>query len=299
MDRIEQRSTSTEPMYWGNTAEDILDSLPPELSVRWRERMQNEGVTPGSAEAFVRSMLAEREKVRIPRFRSDRLRVLDRVPVGLVGKLERVDEHAVELDRGHWGRVMRCRVDDIEIKAGAPSGGRVLYKVLLGPPVGYHNDLQAEAGFLTELHALSEKRPELRVGVPAPYFFVSDPRREILAMEDVSHAVSIKNIMERGISIPPEFPLEDAFEAVRQFIDYMHEEGYYHRDLREGNIMLNLSARAGGSEPLAYVIDPGFCIRTFSEEVARKGMDKTPDNGMINIVEKSLKTHLKNRETEV
>lgn len=63
--------------------------------------------------------------------------------------------------------------------------------------------------------------------------------------------------------------------------------------------MLNLAATADGPEPLAYIIDTGFAIRTFSEEKAREGMDKTPDDGMINIVQQELIAHLRNRESSV
>lgn len=278
-------------------AEDLLESVPAEISARLRQRIKDERVE--DVEPFLRSLLAQRELVRIPRFRSERLRTLDRIPLGLLEKLKSLDEHAVELDRGHWGRIMRCMTDDIELKSGAPLGARVLYKILLGPVVGHHNDLESEAGFLAELRALADDRPEIRVGVPAPYFFISDPRIDILAMEDISHAVSIKNIMDRAIPVPATYPLTAAFDAVRTYVEFMHAEGYYHRDLREGNIMLNLGATADGSEPLAYIIDTGFAIRTFSEEKSREGMDKTPDNGMVNLVQKKLTTHLKNRESGV
>jgi serine/threonine protein kinase len=278
-------------------AEDLLESVPAEISARWRQRIKQEKIE--DIEPFLRNLLAQRELVKIPRFRSERLRTLDRIPPGLLEKLKSVDEHAVEIDRGHWGRIMRCNTDDIELKNGAPLGTRVLYKILLGPVVGYHNDLESEAGFLAELRTLAETRPEIRVGVPAPYFFISDPRIDIFAMQDISHADSIKNIMDRSIPVPATYPLTLAFDAVRTFVEYMHAEGYYHRDLRAGNIMLNLAATADGPEPLAYIIDTGFAIRTFSEEKAREGMDKTPDDGMINIVQQELIAHLRNRESSV
>lgn len=284
---------------WSDTVEDLLESVPAELAERWRVRLDTERVTEKDAEQFVRGLMAQRERFRLPRFRSEKLRTLDRIPTGLLEKIKDVDAHAVELDRGHWGRIMRCRADEIDLQNGAPLGKRVLYKVLLGPVVGHHNDLESESGFLAELYALASKKPDFRIGVPAPYFFVSDPRIDILAMEDISHAVSIKNIMEGQLAIPTTFPLGKAFEMLRQFVSYMHEEGLYHRDLREGNIMLNLSATESGEDPLLYIIDTGFAIKTFSAEQAREGMDKTPDNGMINIVEKLLKTHLQNRETGV
>lgn len=285
---------------WDDTVEDLLESVPAELALRWRQRLDNENIsTDEEAEQFVRGLMTQRERVRLPRFRSEKLRTLDRMPAGLLEKIKEVDRHAVELDRGHWGRIMRCKADEIELANGAPLGKRVLYKVLLGPVVGHHNDLESESGFLAELYTLTEKRPDFRVAAPAPYFFISDPRIDILAMEDISHAVSVKNIIENRMPIPETYPLGKAFDMLRQFISYMHEEGFYHRDLREGNIMLNLNATESDNEPLAYIIDTGFAIKTFSEAQAREGMDKTPDNGMINAVEKLLKTSLQNRETSI
>ena len=68
----------------------------------------------------------------------------------------------------------------------------------------------------------------------------------------------------------------------------MNKAGFYHRDLREGNIMIDPSPKKEGA-PTAYIIDFGFCTRATSSEAAYRNIDGARDNVIIKGVIKMLK----------
>lgn len=84
------------------------------------------------------------------------------------------------------------------------------------------------------------------------------------------------------------------------------QKGIYHRDLRDGNIMLNLGATIENGEPLVYIIDFGRSAHAHSDEhaYARKvSPDRTvfaypKDHGKLNEVQAVLEKHILNRDEE-
>ena len=100
--------------------------------------------------------------------------------------------------------------------------------------------------------------------------------------------------MTGNIDIPEDFDIEAAFTALRTFTQLMHEEGFYHRDLREGNIMLNVHRKAG--EPYVYVVDMGYSTQAFSDEHAYKDFTGPKDHVIMEVVHASLVAYVQRRK---
>ncbi len=282
--------------------EDLIQRFPNELRHRWREkvrklRTQDKEKSTDEQKQILLKALSDRKEVKVPRFRSPRILVLKEPPAEIILALRYLETGTEEVNRGSWGKILRCksrwRMPDSELYREE----EVLFKVPHGNiPEDLkalpHNDLQAEAGFLAEAHALSTANSKLRVGVPCPYFLVDYRGHKVIAQEDIAHAVSVKDIVNGKIIVPDSYPITEAFNAMQTFTDILHKAGIYHRDLREGNIMINLRATIENSEPLIYMIDFGQSIQAYSEEGSRRdGLDYGGDSAMISLVEKTLQNH--------
>lgn len=146
--------------------------------------------------------LRMRNKAKVPRFTSPKLRVSEIMPPQILGVLRDPEpgRFVIEVNEGNFGVLYVCREQPI-------TGHKVIYKVLKENPgqdlENYApNDLQSEASFLAEAHALSLEHADVRVGIPTPYFFVSHAGGDgikpidILAMEYLEDAFSAEDIMD-------------------------------------------------------------------------------------------------------
>lgn len=141
---------------------------------------------------------------------------------------------------------------------------KVCYKIIPDVRSEFYNqgncftDVAGEARFLEDLQGIDDD-----VRVPKVYGTISvyDPKRaDVLVMERLN-AVSVKDVVEMRASLPESFDMNSFFKKLSVFLKKMHDRGIYHRDLHEGNIMIDVTT----GNP--YVIDFGSSKKQyFSEE---------------------------------
>lgn len=267
--------------------EELVESFHKDLVATWRKKIAGKAV-PEQIAMLREGLKGRQEALKPKEYASENLRTIREVPRELRSRMRDIDAHSEEVDRGENGRIIRCLAQD-------PTRPNVVYKVLLRPPLPSQNSLRSEAAYQADLHSFSLGHPKLRVRVPKPYFFVSKNGIDAMAQEEVTSCISVKNILHQDIPIPLELDIDRIFDAAQKFVDEMHKEGFYHRDLREGNIMINLDPTATETDPLAYVIDMGHCTQAWSEEEAYRKLDAPRDNVILNKVKNML---LKRREIQ-
>lgn len=101
---------------------------------------------------------------------------------------------------------------------------------------------------------------KLGIRVPLPIFSTIDGNMEALAMERVN-GQSIKEIIEDDLGLPENFDLDNFFTELNDFLRILHTNRIYHRDLHEGNVMIDDKGKP-------WIIDFGDASRSFSEEEA-------------------------------
>lgn len=92
-----------------------------------------------------------------------------------------------------------------------------------------------------------------RARAPKAYACYEDKEDDgynFLMMETLS-AVSLDDILQGRADLPAGFNLAEFSKSLRDFVQKMHESGIYHRDLHEGNIMIDKTTGA------VYIIDFG------------------------------------------
>ncbi len=101
---------------------------------------------------------------------------------------------------------------------------------------------------------------KLGIRVPLPIFSMMDGNVESLAMERVN-GQSIKEIVEDDLGLPENFDLNNFFAELNDFLRILHTNRIYHRDLHEGNVMIDDKGKP-------WIIDFGDASYSFSEEEA-------------------------------
>ncbi|OGG59881.1 hypothetical protein A2765_04855 [Candidatus Kaiserbacteria bacterium RIFCSPHIGHO2_01_FULL_56_24] len=263
------------------TIEELIEKLPSEHEDKWRRVIAGRRIED-QITILQEGIKKRAESLKGRPYQSENLRIIQEVPHELLERMQDIEAYSEEIDRGSNGRIIRCLTQD-------PARPAVVYKVLLHPPIAPQNLLLAEAGYQADLHALSMKHPELRVRVPKPYFFVSRLGIDAMAQEEVTSCVSVKNIIDQDIPIPETLDIDRIFHFLAKFIERMHEAGFYHRDLREGNVMVSLDPSLPEEEPLAFIIDMGYCTQAWSEEGAYRNLDSPRDNVILHKVREMLK----------
>lgn len=259
---------------------DLLDLLPEEHLETWKRKIA--GKTIEEQMVILKDGIKRRAEVVKPiDYHSEYLRIAKELPRELLVRMRDMDRHSEEVNRGNNGRIIRCLQQD-------PTRRAIVYKVLLRPPMPPHNSLRSEAAFQADVHRLSLEHPEIRVSVPRPFFFTSKLGIDAIAQEEVTDCVAIKDVIDQDIPIPADLDIDAMFDELQRFIDMMHDRGFYHRDLREGNIMANLNPNPDPHEPLAYIIDMGYCTRAWSEEEAYRRLDAPKDNVILKKVKQML-----------
>lgn len=160
-----------------------------------------------------------------------------------------------------------------------------------------------EALFLMELQNIKSK-----VRVPIPLFSLEATIREeaagklvrksLICMERVE-GVSLKEVMEGKMKLPESFDLPMFFNHLTEFVNKMNMEGIYHRDLHEGNIMVDLETG------MPWVIDFGLSRKKYLTDenpyeteinVKNKVFTFKNDLDEVRRVEKSLREHIDNHK---
>jgi hypothetical protein len=258
--------------------ENLLESFPIENRRKLSERIS--GHTPAEQLAILQESLKKRrETLASPRYTSERLQMIPKVPDSVFEDSHIKNANAIEVGRGENGRVF-------EYAGGNGTGGSTVFKILLRPPMNHQNDLLSEAAYQADVAAWATDHAELGIGVPHPYYVAGSKKGYILAMEKVpGHSADIIHL--KRIRLPDGYDYGRLQSALETFVQRMNDAGFYHRDLREGNIMIDPNPAPGA--PLAYVIDFGFCVKAPNIEEAYQTVDGTRDHVMIDKVIRKLR----------
>jgi len=190
-----------------------------------------------------------------------------------------VKEKSDEVGRGFNGRV-------VEYQGGPDADSHIVYKVLTRAPIGEQNDLLSEASYLADLHALSESHKEDSVGVPKPFYCATLSNARVIAMQKVP-GLSIERIISDEIALSAEVNLDAIEEKLLDFVNHINESGFYHNDIRPGNIKLDLEIKDSAA-PIAYLIDTGNAKYHYT---AQGNIDNSKDRVMLKQVFQSLKNY--------
>jgi serine/threonine protein kinase len=114
-----------------------------------------------------------------------------------------------------------------------------------------------------------EKLKNLGAKVRVPKVYVSyengDAGYDFLMMESLP-AVSIDDVLQGRAELPKNFDLASFRDDLNDFVERMHSENIYHRDLHEGNIMIDKET----CQP--YVIDFGAAAEFYGQiEIGERG----------------------------
>jgi serine/threonine protein kinase len=147
-----------------------------------------------------------------------------------------------------------------------------------------------EMSFLDKLQGLDAK-----VRIPKAYACFEDDEKQnsdFLMMEALS-AVSVDDILQGRADLPANFDLASFRNDMIDFVQKMHKAGVYHRDLHEGNIMIDKETGQ------IYVIDFGAASEFYGEpdpgergpySIMKNGVERklTSDESMVKSVVKKL-----------
>ena len=120
------------------------------------------------------------------------------------------------------------------------------------PPESFVNTPEDELDIMTKIKNLQHQ-----VHTPKPCYanIIETSKRKYLVMEELK-AVSLRDILEGRAKFPKAFDFESFFRDIESFLEKIHNMGVYHRDLHEGNIMIDKKGKP-------YVIDFGTGVKTF------------------------------------
>ncbi len=260
------------------SVETLLDSFPEENRPRLVSRIQ--GKTPEEQSAILMSDLEKRKATLKPQaYRSERLTVLE-MDRALVTAPFDVRTESAEVGRGDNGVVF-------EYTRQERKGEVVVFKMFTRQTLPPQNDIFAEGAYQADVADFATRQRDLRVGVPQMQYIAKFAKGYGLAMEKVP-GHSIRDIQLGNISLPDDFDFDAVAESLGEFVTRMNEAGYYHRDLREGNIMIDPNPK-DSTAPRAYVIDYGLCIKAGSPEQAYQGVDGNKDYVTVMTVLQQLK----------
>lgn len=220
---------------------EILSKLPEELGDRFLDAHKEMSLSE-QYKALLELRSKRKESLETntgSRFNPDHVSVVESYPMAVVRLLERIEssEHE-QLGVGQAGRVI-----------SSVRYPNTCYKVMLPIdkipketiPIEDEADIQDGVASLGEVHG---------VRVPRVFSFINEKRARAITMERL-HAVSVRDVLRGKEVLPESFNPESFFESLRKFILYINEKGYYHRDLHDGNVMIDTET----GQP--YVIDFG------------------------------------------
>jgi tRNA A-37 threonylcarbamoyl transferase component Bud32 len=173
----------------------------------------------------------------------------------IVANIALVLEHAKPIGAGADGRVV------IDTRDAGRYNPEICYKFALEETLKRgRNSMVEEIEMQCAFYEAAQELPDKRIGVPEPFFEVDIGSSHILVMEKL-FARSVDDILRGEGTLPDDFDVDVFCEALKSFLEAMHERGLYHRDLHYGNIMITqpgAPCEQGESKPLGYVIDFGL-----------------------------------------
>ena len=267
------------PDVFDDEVEDLLDSFPEENRSRLVTRII--GKSPKEQTEILLRDLDKRKDVLAPKpYRSERLEKVE-LKDAKFGSPFNIKTESNEVGRGDNGAVFEYKHQEREDEA-------VVFKMFTRPTLSYQNDIFAEGAYQADVATFATTVPELRVGVPQIYYAAKFDKGYALAMEKV-HGYSIRDIQLGNIRLPDDFDFDGVEESLAEFVSRMNEAGYYHRDLREGNIMI-VTRPKDEKAARTYIIDFGLCTKAGSSEEAYRALDGTRDHVSIHAVLQQLRS---------
>lgn len=253
----------------------LLQFFPEENQERLEKRL--EGLSLAEQVSYLKEALRKRHE--LTNYTSNRLPVASNISQRA---LERLQEETgqIPVGKGDNGRVFELSPADEE------AGVTAVFKALIRPPLAYHNDLLTEGSYQADIAAFADERSDLCIGVPHPYYIAASDKGYVLAMEKVP-GFSIDKILEQNLKLPPECDLDRIEAHLQEFVEAMNDAGFYHRDLREGNIMIDPYATE--SHLAAYIIDFGVAIKAQNRQKAYERLDGLQDHVMVKKVMERLR----------
>lgn len=210
-------------------------------------------------------------------------------PDTVLNTLDHIKAHAKEIGRGADGYVVVDITDTTKIHP------EICYKFALTEGVKRgRNSIAEEAELQGAFYEVAQSLSSRDISVPMPYYEVEVFTTQMIAMEKL-HAKSVDEIL-RGIgTLPPWVDIDRFCDSLTVFIDKMHENNLYHRDMHFGNIMISQRPVWSEGEPMGYVIDFGLSayaqenMEPYKKELAGYVFTFDNDYGRIQTLRKSLK----------
>lgn len=155
------------------------------------------------------------------------------------------------------------------------------------------NPMAYEAELQSDFYEQAQKLAELHIGVPEPYYSSELGHDKLIAMEKLP-AKSVDDIL-RGIgSLPEWFDIDRFCDNLEKFLNALHEQGLYHRDMHVGNVMIRQSIEEPADGWWGYVIDFGLSgygaenMDPYRKEMADMVFTYHKDDDIINEVRQAL-----------
>ncbi len=158
------------------------------------------------------------------------------------------------------------------------------------------NSSSQEAEIHEDFFNASQEVPDLHIGIPRPLYSVEMGADKIIVMEKLQ-AKSIDDILRGMGSIPDWLDIEKFAADLKSFLDEMHKQGLYHRDMHVGNIMIKQTPVEPEDGKWGYVIDFGLSghgtegMEPYKKTVAGQVFTYMDDYAIIKEVSKALSEH--------
>lgn len=153
------------------------------------------------------------------------------------------------------------------------------------------NSIEQEADIQSKFYNAAQILIGSKIGVPAPFYSTEIAGNQIIAMEKLS-ARSVDDILRSKGYLPDWLDIEVFCNELTAFIDKMHQQHLYHRDMHMGNIMITQSIEI--PDKWGYVIDFGLSavgyedMQPYKKEEAGKVFTYNNDYAIIKKVKFEL-----------
>lgn len=231
-------------------------------------------------------------------FQFESLRKVEGVELGEVDvegvkkTIEAIKEQQQEIGRGGDAFVVIYKGEQIE---GVPP--EVCYKFALEETTKRgRNSVAQEANLHTSFYeTVNEGLADSKFGVPMPYYATEVGSEQMIAMEKLQ-AKSVDDILRGKGTLPEWLNVDEFCDELVKLLDYLHENGLFHRDMHNGNVMIRQTLELPEDGKWGYLIDFGLSgwgregMEPYAKEVAGTRFTYNDDYGIV----KPLRQQLKN-----
>ncbi len=293
---------SDRPALTEDRAEELLNEILDNPAYRFlQEHPKNKEVIEGSGSAievlaFARQLILKRVENGIV-FDSiagdEGFEKIRANAAGLIRTIESIERNQQTIGEGNDAIVV---IDRNEIKEFPPE---VCYKFakLDVTPRG-RNQISIEA-YLQQRFFDATQYTDTIVGVPEPFYALDTGSQKIFAMERLN-AVSVDEI-NRGVArLPQWLDIDEVCDELEAFIEILHHNRLYHRDLHPGNIMVGRVPPEENGGKGVFLIDFGLSSESngtdpYREDSVQGVFTFNDDCVMIKTVRQILKAAKENQ----